>query len=212
MNKIEMSTGNILGINESIKELIIDEDTEFNQVIFEEENFQLKIVIKSHVSLKIHSVSSIKNCNGIISISSGEGSSLLFHLGLKASLENHLKIVNEMDESYAQSEIKVRVAGYNNAKVSLTTTGILAKNIKDNIFLEDVKYFNDEDSYIECIPELFVESSEVVANHNVTIGGVTLEEMFYLESKGITKEVAKELLKESFIHSMKEEEGGALCI
>ena len=52
---------------------------------------------------------------------------------------------------------------------------------------------------------MLVSSSEVIANHNVTIGNVSDEDLFYLTSKGLSKDEARKLLETGFLISIFED-------
>ena len=45
---------------------------------------------------------------------------------------------------------------------------------------------------------MFVKTSEVLANHKVTISSYNLQELFYLTTHGLNLKTAQELLLESF--------------
>ena len=67
---------------------------------------------------------------------------------------------------------------------------------------EDVRAFNSESSKISILPNLIVDSNDVVANHNVTISNINEEELFYLNSKGINESDAIKLLRNGFMLSI----------
>ena len=59
---------------------------------------------------------------------------------------------------------------------------------------------------ITCLPELIVLSDDVSASHNMTVGSISEEELFYLESRGISSDKAREMIRNSFLLSMKRRE------
>ena len=52
---------------------------------------------------------------------------------------------------------------------------------------------------IKISPIMIVDTNEVLANHLVTIGNFNAEELFYLESLGLSEKMAKDMLIESFM-------------
>ena len=197
MNKIEYDTQkNLLNIPSGPSILNITDSMEIKKIIFPKEEFEEQ----SH--LELHALETLENRNGKMKIESKTDSSLIFHLGLLTKGKNNLTIQNEVSGSHAKSEIKIRLVGEENSHTVVQTTGILKKDTVENQFLEDVKYLNEEQSYIECLPELFVDSNEVEASHNVSIGCIREEDLFYLESKGISEEKARQVIRECFLKSM----------
>jgi len=57
----------------------------------------------------------------------------------------------------------------------------------------------DPKARAEAIPKLEVKAEDVSCTHGATVGDVDPEELFYLESRGLSKEEAKILLVEAFL-------------
>ena len=49
---------------------------------------------------------------------------------------------------------------------------------------------------------MFINSNEVIANHNSTIGNINKDYLFYLNSKGIDNDEAKKLIILGFVKSI----------
>lgn len=71
----------------------------------------------------------------------------------------------------------------------------------NNIVIEDLKGLLDGGN-VNLMPILEVECQDVDASHFATIGGFSQEEMFYLQSKGLSEEASSTLLKKSFMYSL----------
>lgn len=76
-----------------------------------------------------------------------------------------------------------------------------SSNSKNNDIIEDLKAINENGS-ITFMPILKIDTNDVIAEHFATIGGINEEELFYLESKGISKEKGKEIIKKKFITNL----------
>ena len=72
---------------------------------------------------------------------------------------------------------------------------------QNNEVIEDLKGIN-EDGNIIFLPILEIDANEVDAEHFATIGSFDKNELFYLQTKGISLKSAYELLKKSFIYSL----------
>ena len=55
-----------------------------------------------------------------------------------------------------------------------------------------------EQAHTDSIPRLEIEADEVKASHGATIGQVDKEQMFYLNSRGFSKQAAEQLLVQGF--------------
>ena len=75
------------------------------------------------------------------------------------------------------------------------------ENTFNNRVREDLKGLL-ENGTLNLMPILEVDTSEVKADHFATIGHYPLEELFYLETKGISYNDAIKLLKKSFLFNL----------
>ena len=75
------------------------------------------------------------------------------------------------------------------------------ENSFNNEMIEDLKDIN-EDGTVTFMPILKIDTNEVQAEHYATIGNFDEKELFYLESKLISREKAKDILKKSFIYNL----------
>ena len=76
---------------------------------------------------------------------------------------------------------------------------------KNNEVKEDLKGILEEGT-LNFMPILEIDTSEVKAEHYATIGHYPLEELFYLQTKGISKEEAIKILKKSFLFNLFDKE------
>lgn len=207
MNKLPMST---VELNKNLDVLELLNDTVYlvtkpirvKELCIRATEFRCELRILSNASFICGCVLNIENVSGVLDIFAGEDTHMVLQLGLRVKGNNNLVINNTLNANNSDSCIRLRVAGEDKSHTILKTSGILPKGTKDNVFLEDVKYFMDDESYIECIPELLVSSHDVIANHNNSIGSVNPDELFYLLTKGIQFHRAMEILRESFLASM----------
>lgn len=71
----------------------------------------------------------------------------------------------------------------------------------NNEVVEDLKGIL-ENGTLNFMPILEIDTNEVKAEHYATIGHYPLEELFYLETKGISKEEGIKILKKSFLFNL----------
>ncbi|OGQ47127.1 MAG: Fe-S cluster assembly protein SufD [Deltaproteobacteria bacterium RIFCSPLOWO2_02_FULL_46_8] len=65
-------------------------------------------------------------------------------------------------------------------------------------FMANHNMILNEQAHAESIPRLEILADEVKASHGATVGQVDKEKLFYLQSRGLTKEFAEQLLVDGF--------------
>ncbi|MGN1379095.1 MAG: SufD family Fe-S cluster assembly protein [Bacilli bacterium] len=128
---------------------------------------------------------------------------------------NSLLIINCTCINYEDCHIdlNVKIKGNNN-KCIINFRGIAYENVnivnvcvnandntQGNEIIENLKGLCENGSII-INPILEINTNEVVASHFVTIGPLDQNMILYLESKGISKENVKQLLKKSFMYNI----------
>lgn len=200
---------NIKNISGIINNLIIEDKDEIhikNNTIIKNinitNNSNAKLIIEDNSALDLGTIINIDNITSNINIETLNNTNTIIYLGIKAKNTNNLNIKLTMLGNDSNATIKVRCVGEESSQSKIITSGKLLKSNHNNTFLEDVKFLNEEDSYIYGYPELLVDSNDVVANHNMSVGPISEEVLFFLECKGINRKEAKNIIKESFIKSM----------
>lgn len=113
--------------------------------------------------------------------------------------KNKINITANFKGNNSKCHIKLRVINQTHeSNANIICDGIIEENTKDNELIEDLKGLILHDDTIKISPNMLVNTNEVLANHLVTISSFDKEELFYLESKGISAETAKKLLITSF--------------
>ena len=88
-----------------------------------------------------------------------------------------------------------------NNKLYFNINGIINKNL-NNCYLDEVsKIINLGLGDSKIIPNLIIDTKEVIANHSAFIGTFSNDDLNYLMSRGITKEIAYKLLIKSILLS-----------
>lgn len=71
----------------------------------------------------------------------------------------------------------------------------------DSYLKQDILLLDDL-SKVNAIPSLEIKTNDVKAGHGVSISKITEDKLFYMKSRGIETEVAKNLLKNGFLGSL----------
>lgn len=83
--------------------------------------------------------------------------------------------------------------------LSFNLTGIVYHNIKDCVLDQNSRIVTFNENKCNINPNLLIEENDVIANHSALIGRFSEEELFYLQSRGIPKKTALNLLVKGFL-------------
>ncbi len=97
----------------------------------------------------------------------------------------------------------VRGVVYDEAKISYEgLIKIEPKAIKTSAYLKSDILLLGERAKAECIPSLEIKTNDVKASHGVSIGRFDPEQIFYMKSRGLSKEKFYELAIFGFFESL----------
>lgn len=164
-------------------------------------NLKLKINILDNAELEYSRFGIVKDIKTKIIINQNNNSRLSFKEAFIAHDDSSLEIENNILGNNNISEVVVRTTSKNNVHVLIDASLNVKKDTFDNELKEDLRGLEKDQSKITIIPNMLVSSSEVNASHNVTIGNVSAEDLFYLTSKGLSKNNAIKLLETGFLIS-----------
>ncbi len=190
--KINKIGGNVnLKINGSVKILIGNflNDTNITIDILEDS----KLLIEAKTNLNNHNIKLL--------INSKNNSNLEFNLAIYYQGNNNLEVINNVCSSNTNNVIRIRAID-NGGKINILASGNVSKDTNNNVYLEDIKAISKDFNSVVIKPNLLVSSNDILASHNATIGPIKKEELFYLESRGITPNKAKEIIKEGFLNGI----------
>ena len=140
-----------------------------------------------------------------IHITTFKNSKVKINVSFIAMNDYNLEINATINGEASSTDVNIR--GINeSSNVNITLNGTANKKCKDSIINEYAKIINTSDKSNTLIPNLIVNTNEVVANHGVSIGSINDDELFYLMSKGISKSNAIKLIEEGFILSIMDSE------
>lgn len=190
-----ISTGEYELLLKKNTQLIIDGDVRLEN----SSNKDLVIDIKDNSSLKLDTFNLLNESRNIeINIfdnSIFEENLVIINKGI-----NRFIITINMLGNNSTAKIKLRVINTSSDdKIDIECNGKVESNTLNNILIEDLKGLIINNETIKISPNIKVLTNEVEANHLVTIGAFDKEELFYLKSKGLSDNICKKLLIESFV-------------
>ena len=158
--------------------------------------------LDSHSSLKLNVYNNNADFNTNIIINLEGKSSFIGNLGFIATKKCLLNIKTTMNGNNIQNILKVRGISQQEGNFDIKVDGEVLAHTFDNEMTEDIKILNLNEKLNKVLPNMLVSSSEVKANHYVTISSLNEDELFYLKSKGLTLQKAKDLMTKGFILSL----------
>lgn len=161
------------------------------------ENLNLHIILEnnSHVDIFLYSLNK-KDSNEVI-IEQSNNTTINYYEAFTSKEITNYNIINKIKGNNNKSNIKLRVIS-KDKNINLNVLAKVFDKTIDNDILEDIKGINDG-GIITVEPNMEINTNEVMANHLVTIGNITKEYLFYLESKGINENMAKEIILKGFL-------------
>lgn len=101
------------------------------------------------------------------------------------------------DKDGQKEEIEIKVVVEEGGKLEAKGLLKIAKNVsKIDVFLRYKVLLLGKNSWATVKPELEIESNDVKAGHAASIGRIDEEQLFYLQSRGLSRQEAeKEIIK-----------------
>ena len=113
--------------------------------------------------------------------------------------DNYLNIkINHLKDNTHSELFNHGVNVYNN-KLSYDVSGIVLKISDKCICNQENQIINMEDGKSTIFPKLFIDNYDVDSNHSAYIGKFRDDDLFYIMSRGISKEIAYKLLLKAFL-------------
>lgn len=206
MNKIIVDTKEIVLENEDvILDGFLEENLSLNiignvncGVVNIKNNLNITIYLHENAILNLEFFVDLKDIINQITVYNKDNSKLNLKYACTYEGENKLVICNHVASNNTETNILVR-AVEENGNILIKAEGCIYENTKSNVYLEDIKALTKNNHSVKIMPNLLVKTNSVIANHNATISNIQNPELFYLESKGISKDKAVELIKSGFL-------------
>lgn len=200
MNKLLVVEGKLDNLNNAR----ITENTKAHAYITDENN--ITVTIDENVVFRIDMINVLKK-DLKININLAHNSKLYWNQLLLNTGDNKIDVTVSLLGNNCKSFLKIRgINETKESKLNLVCDGIIKDGTIDTELIEDLKGLILNEDTIKISPNMIVNTSEVMANHFVTIGPINEEELFYLMSKGLSEELARKLIKKAFMESILSEE------
>ena len=110
------------------------------------------------------------------------------------------KLIFEFTKDNLSSDINLKLALDDNSNIEIEAVVLVPNNLKNcNSTLSMQALILDDKSRIHFTPSLEINNKNISADHHSTIGTPDSKQIEYLESRGINKKEAIQLIADSFL-------------
>lgn len=214
MNKL------LLNNDDELNTLVIEEDTELIIKLGDIERY-LNVIVEKDVCLNIIEFSN--NTKNNLSVTLHENSTLIYN---KIGRDVNDKVNILLDGAFSNVNLYSSIIGLKkvvcdfniihnniNTSSSLFNHGVNSSNgemlfnvdakvnvcAKHSVTNQENKIVNTNCGKSKILPNLLVDNNDVVASHSAYISDFDKESMFYLKSRGINEQTARDLLMGGFL-------------
>lgn len=167
-------------------------------------NYSIKFNVNNNSKLVINSLSrdSLINYNFYI----GNKASLVFNNSC-LSIKNHINNIFIDHDNNSSSYIYNNGLNYGNNKLYFNIDGIIDKNKKNINVSQNSMIINYKDCDSKIIPNLIIDSCDINASHSAYIGEFNKDNIFYMQTRGISDDNITKMLSEAFMFNKMEFDG-----
>lgn len=121
--------------------------------------------------------------------------------GNNANYESFIDIYHL--DKYTSSNLETYAISKDLAKIKLDNNATIKKGCAKSVAHQKAKGLTlSKKSSISALPNLFIDEYDVVANHAASIGSLNPDDLFYLMSRGLSKEEASKIIIMGFINPL----------
>lgn len=201
-NNIILS-GGVVDLDRYIDESVItiDRDTTVNAINLHN-NMDLKFLVKTGVALTINMFDYAVDLKNKLEIELDNNASFTLNNAFIAEEKYELDIDIKLYGDNVFSKVDIRGINEEKGSIKIVMNGTVAGETHGSEINEYARIINKSEQSSVLIPNLVVNTSEVVANHGISISELDPEALFYLQSKGLEAYHATKILEEGFLLSI----------
>ncbi len=126
--------------------------------------------------------------------------------GWETKNDETVKIVLEIvhNARHTRSNTLLRGVAHDRSRIELSGTIIVIKGAQDtNAFLTENILLLSQRASALAVPNLEIEANEVKCSHAATVAPIPEEHLFYLQSRGLSRQKAQDLIVQGFLQSVR---------
>lgn len=183
---------------------LLDDHSKLDLFIFINEKNKIKrdyhFILKDNSKLKVNKFYNINKIEEVINIDlEGQNSYIDYRFAVIASdNQKYMMNINHLNQK-TTSYIKNRGITIDDAKIDMEINSIVKKGMIDSILNQESKIMMMNDNHSTIKPNMYIDEYRVEAKHGISIGQFKDEELFYLQTRGLTKDECYHLLMKGFL-------------
>ena len=193
MNKIKRKEK----VNGKKKECF-SKDTETSLVLLSDADFEIVFELLENAKVEVFHYG--KDVTGKVKIHlKGENAHLIYHYNTVNQKENKVEV--SLFHEYPKTESHLYFHGYNqeNHALSFNINVAISKGSSGSVATQENRIFNAKEGRAFINPNLYVDEYDVEATHSSFTGPFDQNIQFYIETRGLSKEKAEQLLLEGLL-------------
>ena len=204
--KIVLTNPMYLEINNKVKlDINVNKNISTKLVIIGNSDYDIDVNLDKEASLLINSLNKDNSVNIIVNLLSK--SSVTYNHSIVSNSDSLNSITINHLENDSISNINNYGVNVSENKLFFTIDGVVNKNLNNITCNQSSKIINFKDGNSKIIPNLIIDSNDIIANHSAYIGEIGEEEKFYIKSRGIGEEDIKKMVyKATLLGKMELEE------
>ena len=182
---------------ESNIEIIVNKNVENKLIIISNSNYDINITLMENSKLVVNSLNKDNNVN--VTINLKENTYINYnHSIMSENNSNNSFIINHL-ENNSTSIINNNGINMSSHNLFFKIDGIIPQRLSNISCGQNSKIINFSNGNSKIIPNLIIDSNDIVANHSAYIGKIDDEEKFYMASRGLSDIDIKKLIYKSVL-------------
>ncbi len=137
----------------------------------------------------------------IINLNGNENTIINFNYAFIATTKRNTLINYDQKYSHSKCAINALALARDAASITIDASGHIYADTIENEYLENIRILTLNDVKHTILPNLLIDTDNVLASHNATISSIDKDALFYLNAKGLTNEAATKLITNGFLLS-----------
>ena len=192
-SKFVLSNPVYIEIESSVKlNVKVKENTSCKLTIIGNNNYDMNIVLENNSSLIVNSLNKDNSVN--VNINLLNKASIYYNHSVVSKNDSINKFTVNHLENDSISYLNNNGVNSNTNKLFFNIDGTVKKDLKNIICNQSSKIINFKKGNSKIIPNLIIDSNDIIANHAAYIGEISEEEKFYMQSRGINDENIKKII------------------
>ena len=192
-----------LEIEDNVKiNIKVTENVSTKLVIIGNSNYDINIDLSNNASLLVNSLNKDNSVNVKVNLSNK--SSITYNHSVVSNIDSlNTFVINHLNSDSISNLVNNGVNIGDN-KLFFNIDGIVKKNLKNITCNQSSKVINYKYGNSKIIPNLIIDSNDIIASHSAYIGEIGEEEKFYMNSRGINENDIKRIVyKSTLLGNMK---------